>query len=659
MHLFLRILFLSVLFSSFTKAQVSRIETMAELGHSYRFTDTIKSKKILTDALTLAKESRSKKDEVICLTLLAFTYRRLHQVKKFSYYAEQAYKIALQTHDNRARAYGYWAISDFRSYINDKAGALNYRLKAYTLFEKLKAYSQCGKIASDISYLFSPGSDLKIKKYAYEALRYAEKSSDAESILTARLAVGSYLTQVTDKNRNNSKLWKNAVGFLQKTAEFATREHLRIPSKSNIGIAHINLAALYMQQPKLMDEKSFLTELDSAVAISKQYGIKNVYRNSIGLRAQYFMLSGEYDKTESLLFDGIVYQQSLPYTDHEILASFYSTLKDVAAAKKDYSSYYNYDRMFSKYNSMNYDEDLQKNLQTAEIKFESEKNILRIRQLENERKLQEKNKYLMYAISVILFLISVSVYISFYYRKRYYQNQAEHLKQEQVNNELKLSLLEKDSMENLLAKLSMERRFLQSQMDPHFIFNALGNIQSMILQGDKAKAVMYLNKFSKLTRQILDHSRKESITLEDETENLRNYIELQQLRLNNSFDYEFSFGEQICMQDKIPPLLIQPLVENAIEHGLKPLTDRKGKLIMNFEKKPLENTIVCTIQDNGIGIEASKKNQKNRTHQPLATTITDERLALYSGKESMLIISDLKKESSENGCSVIIHIPLL
>ncbi|WP_185151650.1 sensor histidine kinase [Chryseobacterium sp. SN22] len=640
------------------KAQSSPSEKMANLGYTYRFTDTVKSKKLLADALALAKSTGSKRDEVVALALSAFAYRKMHQVKKFSSYAEQAYKISSVTDDEYAKAYGYMAIGGFKAYFDDKAEALNYRLQAYTLFKKLHQYAQCAQIGSDISYLFSQGSNKKIRKYAYEALYYAEKSRDPESILHARLAVGSYLSQIADKNRGNDKLWKDAVKFQEQTAAYAGANHTKISSKSNLAISHINLASLYIRRSRLMDRELLLKELDSAESISKKYSVKITYGNSVGIRGQYFMLNGEYEKARAMFLEGIAYQHSLPYPDDEMQSNLYQSLKEIAAAQKDYASYYLYDQSFGKYNRINYNKNLQTNMQNAEIKFESEKNMLRIRQLENETKLQKKNKQLGYIISAILFLITVFIYISFYYRKRYYRKQAENLKQQQINNELKLDLLEKDTLEHLLEKLSLERRFLRSQMDPHFIFNALGNIQSVILQGDKTKAVRYLSKFAKLTRDILDHSRKESVTLEEEIETLASYIGLQQLRLHDSFDYEFIFRDGISMHEQIPPLLIQPLVENAIEHGLKPLENRRGKLKVTFEKAS-EDTLTCIVEDNGIGIEASKKRQKISSHLPLATEITHERLALYPGIEKDPAISCFHIESNENGCTVTINIPLL
>jgi sensor histidine kinase YesM len=123
-------------------------------------------------------------------------------------------------------------------------------------------------------------------------------------------------------------------------------------------------------------------------------------------------------------------------------------------------------------------------------------------------------------------------------------------------------------------------------MDPHFIFNALGNIQGMILRKDTDLAVLYLGKFAQLSRRVLEQSRMETITLEEEIQTLENYIELQQLRLNQSFDYQIHCDQSIDRQISVPPLLIQPFVENAVEHGLKPLPlSQKGLLTISFEEK--------------------------------------------------------------------------
>jgi hypothetical protein len=192
-----------------------------------------------------------------------------------------------------------------------------------------------------------------------------------------------------------------------------------------------------------------------------------------------------------------------------------------------------------------------------------------------------------------------------------------------------LELRRKETMEVLTQKLSMERRLLQSQMDPHFVFNALGNIQSIILKNEKQSAIDYLSRFSKLMRQILVHSKKESISLGDEIDTLKHYIELQKLRLNFSFDYTIESSDWMNEHINIPPMLIQPFIENAIEHGLKPLpASKKGLLFISFVLNEPKECLVCSITDNGIGIEKSKEIKKsiNTQHQSMAISITKERM---------------------------------
>lgn len=199
-------------------------------------------------------------------------------------------------------------------------------------------------------------------------------------------------------------------------------------------------------------------------------------------------------------------------------------------------------------------------------------------------------------------------------------------------------------------------------MDPHFIFNALGNIQSIILQKDTVLAVSYLNKFTKLTRQVLEQSRKETISLEEEINTLKNYIELQQLRLNNGFDYSIECDEEIEKDILIPPLLLQPFIENAVEHGLKPLENKtRGSIEIYFKEDKKQQILICTIKDNGIGLAASRKLEKNIIHQSLSTTITDERLRKMQ-KENPDAGFQVKERDAViegHGCIVILNIPIL
>lgn len=653
-------LFLLLFTSKIQSQHISPIEKMAAEGYAKRFSDTVSSINIQKKALALAQKNKNKGDEVICYAYLALTQRRLLHLKEFMHYADTAFYLSQNVNKIRAKAHAYTAMGCLKSYIDDKPQALNYLLEAYTLFSKANANDQCAKIASDISYLFSPASPEKVEKYAKEAMIHAQKSGDPESELYARLAMGGFLTDNLDAN--GMEEWLKALHFFVETVSLAEKNADKIVSKSNIGIAYLNLADLYTKGPKPIDEKAFLLNLEKATAIAKKYNIKIIYRSAIGLKGFYLTQKGDYVKAELLFIEGINYQKSLPYTDNYLFAAFYKSLKDVAVKRKDYQAYYGYDTLFDKYTQLKYKESTQSQLQNADARYESAKKAERIKQLEFEKELEQKNKLLGYGIAGVLLIGLVFMFRSYYYRQRYYQNREDFLQQEQANNELKMQLMEKETIENLAARLSLERRLLRSQMDPHFIFNALGNIQSMILQKDTLPAVSYLNKFAKLTRQVLEQSRKETISLDEEISTLKNYIELQQLRLNNGFDYVIECDENVETDVLIPPLLIQPFIENAVEHGLKPQENSvRGLIEIYFKEDETQQSLICTIKDNGIGLAASRKLKINDTHQSLSTTITDERLSKMQRENpnAGFTVTERDGETDGNGCIVIINIPIL
>ena len=208
--------------------------------------------------------------------------------------------------------------------------------------------------------------------------------------------------------------------------------------------------------------------------------------------------------------------------------------------------------------------------------------------------------------TILFFFIIGIVLVYLFYRRRLIS----------VNNKFKLQRRVNE----------LEQKALTAQMNPHFIFNSLNSIQSFLLYQENEKAEKYLLKFSKLIRATLSNSRETFITIEQEVELLTNYIELEQMRYQHRF--QFNIEMNLSNSEKqllIPPMLIQPFVENAIIHGLsKRAID--GLLIVRFEKS--ENTIIVNVIDNGVGIDATKKTT-NQGHRSFGTEITKERMAIY------------------------------
>ena len=191
---------------------------------------------------------------------------------------------------------------------------------------------------------------------------------------------------------------------------------------------------------------------------------------------------------------------------------------------------------------------------------------------------------------------------------------------------------------------------LRSAMSPHFIFNCLNSIQFFILKNNKKEAVYYLSIFSKLVRNVLDISTKSMVTLATEIEIIKYYVALEQMRFENKFDVAFDIDPEVDPEDtEIPPLLLQPYVENAIIHGL---SHKQDKGLLEISVKKVEERLKCSIRDNGVGREYTQimKSKKPSVlmYKSKGMAMTKERLELLNRdeKEGVNII-DLKDEKNK------------
>ncbi len=218
----------------------------------------------------------------------------------------------------------------------------------------------------------------------------------------------------------------------------------------------------------------------------------------------------------------------------------------------------------------------------------------------------------------------------------------------------------REKLELEKALMETERKALRLQMNPHFIFNALDSISSFIFKQEPRQAVRYLNNFAKLMRLTLESSVEPLHPVESEVSALKNYLELEKLRFGDRFDYQIDVDEKIDYDMGIPPMLIQPHVENAILHGLKPRSAAGGKLWISFEREG-DHALVVKVRDNGIGREKSRELNRNKRHRSMATQINRDRLALlgkaYRSKVE-LKISDLYDSNQRAiGTEVYLRLP--
>ncbi|MFC7445446.1 sensor histidine kinase [Mesoflavibacter profundi] len=248
-----------------------------------------------------------------------------------------------------------------------------------------------------------------------------------------------------------------------------------------------------------------------------------------------------------------------------------------------------------------------------------------------------------------LVLLTVFGLIWLYFRWRLQQKEAQ-----------RIAEVDKILIDKKITNLRLEN--LRSQMNPHFIFNALNSIQDYIISNEKELASSYLVKFSRLIRMYLDYSQQNEITLEEELNALKLYLELEKVRFEDELEYAISVDNQLkTKQIKVPSLFIQPYVENALKHGLlHKLNDRK----LQIEAKIIQqNKLEITVEDNGIGRAQSEKLKRpNQQHKPFATKANEERVHLYKNKlkrDIAITTNDLYDENDvAAGTKVVITMPI-
>ncbi|MCB9363871.1 MAG: histidine kinase [Flavobacteriales bacterium] len=206
--------------------------------------------------------------------------------------------------------------------------------------------------------------------------------------------------------------------------------------------------------------------------------------------------------------------------------------------------------------------------------------------------------------------------------------------------------------------VELELKALRSQMNPHFIFNTLNSIQNYIALNDFKNSNKYITQFARLIRTVLNLSEKNMITIQEEIDVLKMYMDLERMRFDKQFDYQIKISDEIDNDyDKIPSMLLQPYVENAIWHGLM----NKGEIgQIKIEIQLKENYLCCSIEDNGIGRKKAAEISANRkiAHKSVGMSITKERLDLISSTDLNINIIDIVNSVGvEIGTKVIVKIP--
>ena len=254
--------------------------------------------------------------------------------------------------------------------------------------------------------------------------------------------------------------------------------------------------------------------------------------------------------------------------------------------------------------------------------------------------------YQLYFYNLFIILLTFAGWVLIYFLVHYVTSVR---REEQSKMQLKLEMIE------------LEAKALRSQMNPHFIFNCINSIKSLIQKKEEEKAINYLTAFSKLLRTVLQNSDKGEITFYDEIETCRLYSELESMRFGNKFDYSFIVDGTIDLKSLlVPALIIQPFIENAIWHGIMP-KENGGTVRVIVEKK--DESVLCIIDDNGIGRELSNQNKFKTgasTHVSKGVKLTQSRLdldnLLNERKASVEIIDKKDNRGNSAGTKIVVHL---
>lgn len=310
--------------------------------------------------------------------------------------------------------------------------------------------------------------------------------------------------------------------------------------------------------------------------------------------------------SEKYLNESLLIAQQV--NSYDYLQLVYNSLSDLYFAKGNYKKAYTYKETFLAYSDSVMNNEKMKTIEELTVKFETKQvaeqnKFLQIASKLDKAEVKQKNLILLV---LALFVASSGLFI-FFFIKRSKENARN------KNNELR-------------------QKLLLSQMNPHFIFNSVDNIQSLIYNNQNKEAISYLTKFSKLTRQILENSNENNISLLEELSMTENYLTIQQLLYNNNFIFEITVDEKIDTESiLIPPMLTQPFIENAVKHGLRNTTEG-GFITIKFYMA--ENKLFFEVEDNGSGLATA---EKNSIHKSLATQIVTERLQNNASKKTIII----------------------
>ena len=572
-------------------------------------------------------------------------------------------------------------------YMKDESRkALPYRFKAADLYNKLSRKSNEALV---LIYIGNSYEDLNMNDsifyYYGKAIKYLTEAQDSANLITAYNGLGriydsmglfsnaqesyqtamDYATALNDTSTiafcylqigqlflRSGKSISLAIENLTKSAHlYKLLNSNRQNDRAYKYYAYRGLAKAYIKEANMTGKKEYA---DSSYIYLKKVG--NYYL-TIGSNYNYILT--RYDYVNYLVFYKKYKEALAVLKDVEkylsdnssmpVLETHYRYLYEVYTKLGDYRNALHSQEKYMEYNMAHVNDSALNAIKNAEVErtrmldsVNHHYETLRI-EAEHQQEMTRARVRTRVLLSIALVFILVGVILFFFYRTT----------KENEENKLRNKALE------------VERSLLRTQMNPHFIFNALNSVQSFIMGNNTQDAVRFLSKFAKLMRMILNNSMVQSVALGDEMESLSLYLDLERARFNNKFNYSITIDDSV-EEDlvSVPPMLIQPFIENAIIHGLMHKTDGEGLITIKITKNGT-GSLTCQITDNGVGRKAAAEIEKGceRKHKSVGMQLTRDRLRDLNSEanaQMSCVITDLEDEAGKAlGTQVTIILPLV
>lgn len=415
----------------------------------------------------------------------------------------------------------------------------------------------------------------------------------------------------------------NIYGELKKndSALFYLNKALKLEreAKNFIYLSH-TLSNLALIKSRIDEFNEAKENIEESLELVDQYNLEMV-RIPVYLNAsEVYLNNAELDVSEKYALNALSSTTSLKNASLE--KAIWKTLYKVYEKKKDYKQALNAHTKFTSLKDSLINNSKKLELSRKQIQFEADKEKL-IAQSETEHQKTLTNSAI---VTGVILLLSALIGFLFFKRKQ---------------------------KSDFKAKVSAtELKALQAQMNPHFIFNSLNSINSYIIKNDIESATNYLTKFSKLIRRTLESSTEKEVLLKNDIEVLENYLDIERRRLNNNFTYNITIDDNIDVNNTlIPPLILQPFLENSIWHGIAQM-ENSGKIHIEFKKE--NNILFCSVDDNGVGRkQAIKVDDDNKS---IGINLTKNRIAIINTQNKTK--GNLNIIDKEQGLRIEVRLPL-